>query len=83
MALEARTAQLSVRLHERDKRAFSEATERCGMDPSVAGRLLVELVVQRLERGGDFIDALHELKTAWGVPKDALRTRTEPRIQKV
>lgn len=70
MASETRTAQLSVRLYERDKAAFAAATERCGMDPSVAGRMLVELVVQRMAEGGDFIDALHELKRAWGVPRE-------------
>lgn len=69
MASEARTAQFSVRLHERDKQRFSEATESCGMDPSVAVRQIVELAVQRLDEGGDFLDALHELKKAWGVPR--------------
>lgn len=71
MATEARTAQFSVRLHERDKTLFTQGTERCGMDPSVAVRQIVELAVQRLEKGGDFIDALHELKRAWGVPVEA------------
>jgi hypothetical protein len=70
MATETRTAQLSVRLYERDKAAFAVAAERCGMDASVAGRVLVEMVVQRLAQGGDFIDALHELKRTWGVPKE-------------
>lgn len=86
MTTETRTAQLSVRLYERDKAAFAAATERCGMDPSVAGRLLVELVVQRMAQGGDFIDALHELKSAWQVPNEAppkTAPRPEPRIRRL
>ena len=69
MATSARKAQLSIRLHESQKERFVEATESCGMDPSVAARQLVELVVQRVEAGGDFIDALYELKKAWEVPR--------------
>ena len=38
---------------------------------SVAARQILELYVQRLRDGGDWIDALHELKSAWNVPKRA------------
>jgi hypothetical protein len=54
-----------------DKEAFNAAAERCGLDPSAAARALLELVVQRVEDGGDMIDALHELKTVWKVPRQA------------
>lgn len=86
MASEPRRLQFSVRVSERDKNVFSAHVERCGMDPSVAVRTLVELAVQRLERGGDFIDALHELKKAWGVPNAAnakAPTPPEPRIRRL
>lgn len=69
MASDSRRVQFSLRLRESDKLAFSTAAERCGMDPSVAARTLLELVVQRIDAGGDMIDALHELKTAWHVPR--------------
>lgn len=69
MAPEIRRVQFSVRLRPEDKEAFAAATEKCGIDPSVAARQILELVVQRIALGGDFLDALHELKTAWGVPR--------------
>ena len=54
-----------MRLHENQKKLFAEATERCGIDASVAARQLLELLIQRLESGGDYIDALYELKKTW------------------
>ena len=69
MASTARTAQLSIRLHELQKKKFVDATELCGIDPSVAARQLLELAIQRVEAGGDFLDALYELKNAWQVPR--------------
>lgn len=68
---ETRRTQFSFRLGAREKRRFSDAAEQCGMDPSSAARALVELVVQRLDAGGDFLDAIHELKSAWGVPRQS------------
>ena len=41
----------------------------CGL---IRARLRVRfwrLVVQRVENGGDMLDALHEIKTAWKVPR--------------
>ncbi|MBI3439796.1 MAG: hypothetical protein HY054_14310 [Proteobacteria bacterium] len=66
---EGRRVQFSMRLRPQDKDTFSAAAEQCGIDPSVAARQLIELVVQRIELGGDLLDAIHELKTAWGVPR--------------
>ncbi len=64
-----RRVQFSIRLSRRDKERFSAAAESCGLDPSAAARQLIELVVQRVDAGGDLIDALHELKSVWDVPK--------------
>jgi len=61
--------QLSVRLDATDREFFSENTEACGLEPSVAARQLLELVVQRMRQGGDYVDALHELKTLWRLPQ--------------
>jgi hypothetical protein len=83
MATDPRRVQFSVRVSEHDKNVFSEQVERCGMDPSVAVRTLVELAVQRLERGGDFIDALHELKQAWSVPRSANPSQPTPPVAPV
>jgi hypothetical protein len=69
MPSDARRVQFSIRLRPEDKAAFSEAAERCGIDPSVAARQLIELVVQRLQSGGDLFDAIHELKSTWRVPR--------------
>jgi ABC-type sugar transport system substrate-binding protein len=68
MAKDAYRVQITVRLKPEDKDYFSTATQRVGMDPSVAARQILELVVERMRRGGDFIDALHELKVRWNVP---------------
>ena len=41
-----------------------EAAERSGMDPSFAARQLLELVLERVEAGGDMMDALYEVRQA-------------------
>ena len=56
---------LTLRLDPEDKEFFAEQAERCGLEPSVAIRQIIELYCQRMRDGGDFIDALHELKSAW------------------
>ena len=66
-----RTAQLSIRLHPPTRAAFGEAVEKCGMDPSAGARLVVELLVKRLERGGDFLDAVQEMRVAWQMQERA------------
>ena len=71
MAADANRVQLSVRLDAADKDFFQTATEECGLEASVAARQLLELVVQRMRAGGDYLDALHELKTLWRVPNRA------------
>ncbi len=56
--------QLTVRLNADDKAFFAEEATRCGLEPGVAARQILELYVQRMRDGGDFIDALHALKCA-------------------
>ena len=61
--------QITIRLRPEDKDFFAEETEHCGLEPSVAARQILELVIQRMRAGGDFVDALHELKNTWRVPR--------------
>lgn len=65
MTKKAGRAALTLRLDQEDKVFFSEQAEQCGLEPSVAIRQIIELYCQRMRAGGDFIDALHELKSAW------------------
>lgn len=74
MGADTNRVQLSVRLDQGDKEFFTAATEECGLEASVAARQLLELVVQRMRAGADYLDALHELKTLWKVP-----SRAEPK----
>jgi hypothetical protein len=54
-----------VRLHETDKQRFGDAAESVGMDASVVARRLIELMLRRLDQGGDLLDAIQEAKNAW------------------
>lgn len=65
MPKQANRVALTVRLDADDKAFFSEEAERCGLEPSVAARQILELYVRRMRAGGDFVDALFELKSAW------------------
>lgn len=56
---------LSVRVAPKHKALLQTRAEESGMELSIAVRQLLELAYERLQRGGDWIDALHELKTAW------------------
>ena len=69
MAADTGRIQMTVRLKTDDKEFFAANTEVCGVEASVAARQILELVIQRMRAGGDFVDALHELKTAWRVPR--------------
>lgn len=60
--------QMTVRLKVEDKDFFSVNTEACGIEASVAARQILELVIQRMRAGADYLDALHELKSTWRVP---------------
>lgn len=69
MTADANRVQMTVRLRTADKEFFAANTELCGIEASVAARQILELVIQRMRAGGDFVDALHELKTTWRVPR--------------
>lgn len=60
--------QMTIRLNREDKAFFAERAAECGLEAGVAVRQLVELFTQRMRRGGDYIDAMHELKSIWHVP---------------
>lgn len=64
MTAQTKRVQMSIRLQPEQKERFAEAAESCGMDPSVAARQLLELVIERVEHGGDMLDALYEIRKA-------------------
>ncbi len=55
---------LTVRLRAEDKEFFSSASERSGLEPSVAARQILELVIQRMRSDGDFVVTLGTLNGA-------------------
>ena len=55
---------LTVRLRPDDKDFFTEAAEQSGLEPSIAARQVLEIVINRLRTGGDFVDAVHAMKNA-------------------
>ncbi len=55
---------LTVRLDPESKRLFSEEAERCGLEPGVAARQILELYVQRLRESGDYIQTLADFSAA-------------------
>jgi hypothetical protein len=55
---------LTVRLDPESKRLFSEEAERCGLEPGVAARQILELYVQRLRESGDYIQTLADFAGA-------------------
>ncbi|MEZ5958524.1 MAG: hypothetical protein R3C27_15080 [Hyphomonadaceae bacterium] len=55
---------ITVRLKEEDKALFAKYAEECGLEPGTAARQLIELVIQRMRVQGDYVDALHVVKTA-------------------
>lgn len=69
MPSDANRVQMTIRLNAEDKAFFAAGAEACGIEGGVAVRQVLELVIQRMRVGGDFLDALHELKTVWRVPR--------------
>lgn len=55
---------LTVRLDPESKRLFSEEAVKCGLEPGVAARQILELYVQRLREGGDYIEVLADFSQA-------------------
>ena len=64
MSKTANKTPLTVRLDPESKRLFSEEAERCGLDAGVAARQILELYVQRLRDGGDYIQTLADFSAA-------------------
>lgn len=60
----AERVPITVRLTEEDKALFAMRAEECGLEPGTAARQLVELVIQRMKREGDYVDALQIVKNA-------------------
>lgn len=63
-AKSANREPLTVRLDPESKRLFSEGAERCGLEPGVAARQILELYVQRLRESGDYIQTLADFSAA-------------------
>ena len=64
MAKTANRQPLTVRLDPESKRLFSEEAEKCGLEPGVAARQILELYVQRLKESGDYIQTLADFSSA-------------------
>lgn len=71
MSKTANKTPLTVRLDPESKRLFSEEAERCGLDAGVAARQILELYVQRLRDGGDYIQTLADFSAALKTRKPA------------
>lgn len=63
MASDTSRVQMTVRLKSDDKDFFARMAEDCGLEASVAARQILELFVQRMRTGADYVDTLHEVKT--------------------
>jgi len=55
---------LTVRLDPDSKRLFAQEAEKCGLEPGVAARQILELYVQRLRESGDYIQTLADVSAA-------------------
>jgi hypothetical protein len=55
---------LTVRLDPESKKLFAEEAEKCGLEPGVAARQILELYVQRLRESGDYIQTLSDFSQA-------------------
>jgi|GEM_PF-1314228 len=64
MSKTANRQPLTVRLDPESKRLFSEEAEKCGLEPGVAARQILELYVQRLRESGDYIQTLADFSSA-------------------
>jgi hypothetical protein len=64
MADAAVRVPLTVRLRPDDKVFFSELTERSGLEPSIAARQVLELVIQTMRTDNDFVTTLNTLNGA-------------------
>ena len=63
---EANRVVLTVRMRPEHKNTFAAAAENSGLEPGTAARQVLELFAGRLKQDGDFLQALLEMKQAWG-----------------
>ena len=64
MSKTANRQPLTVRLDPESKKLFAEEAEKCGLEPGVAARQILELYVQRLRESGDYIQTLSDFSQA-------------------
>jgi hypothetical protein len=64
MSKTANRQPLTVRLDPASKKLFAEEAEKCGLEPGVAARQILELYVQRLRESGDYIQTLADFSQA-------------------
>lgn len=64
MSKPANRQPLTVRLDPESKKLFAEEAEKCGLEPGVAARQILELYVQRLRESGDYIQTLADFSQA-------------------
>ena len=64
MSKTANRQPLTVRLDPESKKLFSEEAEKCGLEPGVAARQILDLYVQRLRESGDYIQTLADFSQA-------------------
>lgn len=57
-----RRVQFGMRLSPEHKAAFTKAARECGLDPAVAARCLIELVLLHIDRGDDLLTILRDFK---------------------
>lgn len=55
---------LTIRLRPDDKEFFTELAERSGLEPSIAARQVIELMIQKMRTDGDFVVTLGTLNGA-------------------
>jgi len=55
---------LTIRLRPEDKEFFTQLTERSGLEPSIAARQVIELMIQRMRSDHDFVVTLNTLNGA-------------------
>jgi hypothetical protein len=55
---------LTIRLRPEDKQTFVVAAEQCGLEPGIAARTVLELMVRRIRTGRTFFQAVGDVERA-------------------
>ena len=64
MAAAEQRKQFSVRLKADDCDLLSTESQAAGLEPAVAARQILELFIQRLREGEDYVGVLHAMNQA-------------------